>query len=131
MPTMSDASASIEIAASVSEVWPFLAEFRHWPEWGPSVRAVEAGRKAVAPGLRGRVQTSIGLWLPFEIGRCEPERFWDWKVAGVRATGHRLVAIDSARTRVDFTVPRAFFPYIWVLDRGLRRLASLAESSRA
>jgi len=124
----SPAKASIEIAAPASAIWPLLAEFRHWPEWGPSVRAVDAETEAIAAGLRGRVQTAIGLWLPFEIGRCEPERFWDWKVAGVQATGHRLVPIAADRTLVEFTVSRVFLPYVWVLDRGLRRLARLAES---
>ena len=126
---MSDAKASIEIAAPASRVWTLLAEFRYWPEWGPSVQAVDAETEAIAEGLRGRVQTAIGLWLPFEIDRCDPERFWDWKVAGVRATGHRLVPLTADRTRVEFTVSRLFLPYTWVLDRGLRRLARLAETS--
>lgn len=119
---------SIDIAANASTVWPLLAEFRHWPAWGPSVRAVEADVASVAPGVRGRVQTAIGLWLPFEIERCEDERFWDWRVAGVRATGHRLLPLDGQRSRVEFSVPTLFFPYALVLDRGLRRLAALAEA---
>ena len=125
---VTEAKASIEIAVSASRVWPLLAEFRYWPVWGPSVRAVEAETESIAAGLRGRVQTAIGLWLPFEIVRCEPERFWDWKVAGVRATGHRLVPIGAERTRVEFTASRFFFLYLPVLDRGLHRLAELATS---
>lgn len=127
---MSPVTTSIEIAAPVSTVWPLLAEFRHWREWGPSVRAVESEAEAVAPGVRGRVKTPIGLWLPFEIERCEVERYWDWKVAGVAATGHRLEPITPVTTRVEFSAGRLFFAYRPVLTRGLKRLAKLAETQR-
>ena len=121
--------ASIEIAAPVGTVWPLLAEFRWWPRWGPTVRAVVADADSVAPGVRGRVRTPLGAWLPFEITSVEPGRSWHWTVAGVRATGHHLTAVDSGRTRADFTVSGWFAPYVLVLHAGLRRLKRLAETS--
>ena len=33
----------------------------------------------------------FGLWAPFLITDCEDCRFWGWKAAGFRATGHRLM----------------------------------------
>ena len=125
---MNPARAEIEIAAPVGKVWSLLTEVRHWPEWGPSVRAVDIEGEAIAAGVTGRVQTVVGLWLPFEITTFEPESYWDWSVAGIHATGHRVTALAASRTRVEFTVPRFFRPYVWVLDRGLRRLDQLATA---
>jgi uncharacterized protein YndB with AHSA1/START domain len=121
--------ASIEIAAPVNTVWPLLAEFRWWPSWGPTVRAVVADATSVAPGTRGRIQTPIGMWVPFEITNVEPERSWNWTVAGIRATGHHVTALDPGRTRVDFTVSGWLAPYAVVLNAGLRNLKRLAEMS--
>jgi hypothetical protein len=124
---MTPAASEIEIAASADRVWALLTEFRYWSEWGPSVRAVDSAAEAVAPGVKGHVQTAFGLWLPFEIEDFESRRYWDWSVAGIRATGHRLTPLSDTRTKVAFTVPRLFFPYTIVLARGLRRLQSIAE----
>ena len=123
----------IEIDAPASEVWSRLAEFRHWPDWGPSVRAVEADgqAEAVSAGGSGRVQTVLRIWLPFEITKLEAGRAWSWRVAGIEATGHRIIPISSSRTAVEFSVPRHFGLYVRVLDRGLRNLKHSVESDRA
>lgn len=120
----------IEIEASAADVWRLLADFRHWPEWGPTVRGVEADVDAIAPGVTGRVETVVGLWLPFEIGSVEPERFWDWSVAGISATGHRLEPRSARACAVEFSAPTFAAPYRLVLSAGLRRLKALAESGR-
>ena len=119
---------AIDVAAPVDEVWPLLAEFRHWPEWGPTVRAVAAPTAAVAPGVRGRVLTPVRLWLPFEITEVEPLRSWDWRVAGVPATSHRITATAPSRCRVEFAVSALLAPYVLVLRRGLIELRRLAEA---
>jgi hypothetical protein len=92
------------------------------------VRSVDADGPEVRTGVTGRVQTPIGLWLPFEITDVAPGRSWDWRVAGVGATGHRLVVTGPNACRVEFTVPAWGAPYTLVLRSGLRRLKSLAES---
>lgn len=120
--------SSIEIEAPASQVWTLLVEPRFWPEWGPTVRDVRLGADRIALGRKGSVQTAIGLWVPFEITRFEPERYWDWSVAGLHATGHRLTPLSSARTTAEFSVPLLFAPYRFVLARGLRRLKTLAEA---
>jgi hypothetical protein len=119
--------ASIEIAAPVNTVWPLLAEFCWWPNWGPTVRKVVAESTSVAPGVRGLIQTPIGIWVPFEITSVEPGSSWTWTVAGIRATGHYVTEMGSRCTRVDFTVSGWFAPYVVVLHAGLRRLKELAE----
>lgn len=125
---MSAVHAEIEIEAPLHEVWSLLTEVRAWPRWGPSVRAVDIEGDAIGAGTTGRVQTVVGLWLPFEITNFEAESYWDWSVAGIRATGHRVSALAVDRTRVEFTVPSLFRPYVWVLRGGLRRLKRLAEA---
>ena len=123
---MTPATSEIEIEASPDRLWSLLTEFQYWPEWGPSVRAVDADADAVGPGVKGRVQTAFGLWLPFEIEDFESRSYWDWSVGGIRATGHRLTPLSATRTRVAFTVPRLFSPYKIILARGLERLKSIA-----
>ncbi len=120
--------ASIEVAASAATVWPLLAEFRYWPEWGPTVRAVESEAREVAPGVQGRLQTVARVWLSFEITSVEPLHSWDWKVAGIPATGHHLVALGPDRCSVEFTAPRLVAPYVVVLRKGLQRIKNMAEA---
>ena len=52
----------------------------------PGSVIVDLAAERIGPGTTGRVQTAIGVWLPFEITRFEPQSYWDWNVAGVGAT---------------------------------------------
>ena len=117
----------VDVEAPLDEVWELLVAIRYWPVWGPSVRAVDLAAERIGPGTKGRVQTAIGVWLPFEITRFEPQSYWDWNVAGVGATGHRVTPLSERRTRVEFSVPWVLAPYRAVLALGLRRLKALAE----
>ncbi|MDJ0960379.1 MAG: SRPBCC family protein [Acidimicrobiia bacterium] len=128
---MKHVRTSIEIDASADEVWRLVAEFALWPTWGPTVRNVVASSPEVAAGTRGKVQTPIGLWLPFEITGVEPGRSWDWRVAGIPATSHRLLPGGAASARLEFSVPWVAGPYLLVLRVGLRRIKRLAESTPA
>ena len=119
---------SVEISAPAEEVWRLVAEFDYWPQWGPTVLAVESDAEAVGIGVTGRVKTISRLWLPFTIGDVEPGRSWNWKVAGVPMTGHNITDLGNGRTVVEFTVPMLLGPYVLVLRSGLRRLKRLAEA---
>ena len=88
---------------------------------------MESDAKEVAPGVTGRVRTPFGLWLPFVIGEVVPCSFWDWRVAGVPATGH-YVEPRNTFTRVRFTAPWPAAPYSAVMAVSLRRIKRLAES---
>jgi hypothetical protein len=59
--------ACLEIPVPAAVAWRFLTDTKAWPRWGPSVIAVDAPARLIGPGMRGRVQTTLGLWLPFEI----------------------------------------------------------------
>jgi uncharacterized protein YndB with AHSA1/START domain len=122
------ARASLEINASVDDVWELLSRFQHWPRWGPTVADVESDAVAVGPGVTGRVKTFAGWWLPFEITKVDPGRSWDWKVVGIPMTGHSVMDRGDGRSAVEFTAPIVLAPYAIVLRKGLRRLKRLAES---
>jgi hypothetical protein len=124
-----DVAAEIQAPAPV--VWKLLADTSRWPEWGPSVRAVEAPDRLVAPGMRGRVRTAVGLWVPFEITSVDAGRAWDWRVAGVAATGHRVEPLGPRRCRAIFVVPLWAAAYGLVCRLALRRLARIATREAA
>lgn len=126
---MRTVGASIEIAVPANDVWSLLAEFRWWSVWGPTVRAVSTSAEVVAPGVTGRVQTPLRFWVPFRITDTEPGRSWDWAVAGIRASGHRITELSPTLTHVEFTVPPWMALYVLVLRIGLRRLKRVAEST--
>jgi uncharacterized protein YndB with AHSA1/START domain len=115
------------IAAPASTLWTLLAQPRHWPKWGPSVRDVECSDDEIRPGTHGRVRTPMGPWLPFTITAVEPGRTWHWRVAGLAATGHRIEPVDANRTRVVFEIPAWGLPYAVVCRAALRNLARIAN----
>jgi uncharacterized protein YndB with AHSA1/START domain len=47
--------ASRELLAPREEVWKFLAEPHHLPDWWPGVRGVHPDRRGLAPGARWRL----------------------------------------------------------------------------
>lgn len=118
------------ISAPAPVVWRLITDTRAWPRWGPSVRAVEAPHRFIRPGDTGRVQTALGLWLPFRITAqdWEPGRHWRWIVAGVPATGHRVTPTGPDTCTLEFTIP-AWAPfYRPVCAAAVRRIAALAAS---
>jgi hypothetical protein len=81
--------------------------------WGPSVRAVDCKDRYIRAGSSGRIRTPLGIWVPFVVGTVEPGSYWDWRVAGVPATGHRVESAGPDRCRLTFTVP------VWAIGYGL------------
>lgn len=65
-----------------------LRDTQRWPEWSPSVRGVESTDRYVETGTTGRVRVAC-RWVPFRVTAATRLR-WDWRVAGVPATGHRI-----------------------------------------
>jgi uncharacterized protein YndB with AHSA1/START domain len=48
--------AERELLAERDDVWAFLAEPHHFPDWWPGVQAVQPDRRALSPGARWHVR---------------------------------------------------------------------------
>lgn len=105
-------------------VWRAFRDTGLWPEWGPSITAVDCEARYVEAGTTGRVRTVSGVWLPFEVTTCGDGR-WTWDVARVPATGHRVAAAPGG-SRAAFEVPVLAAPYASVCRRALRTLETVA-----
>jgi hypothetical protein len=115
---------SRHVDAPRERVWAIFRDTRRWPEWGPSVEAVDCDVRLVQRGTTGRVRTPLG-WVPFEVTGCTDYR-WTWSVAGVPATGHRVEAVGPDACRAAFEVPPLAAPYAAVCRRALERIELLA-----
>jgi len=124
---MLEVAATLDIPAAGA--WRLLTDTHAWPQWGPSVRTVDAPARFITAGMRGRVQTTLGPWLPFEITDWEEGSHWSWTVAGIPATGHIVSPMGPDTCRTAFTIP-AWAPfYVPVCRIALRRLGALARAS--
>ena len=121
------AAFSRQLDAPAARVWRLITDTHTWPAWGPSVRAVDCRQRFIDAGCRGRIQTPLGVWLPFCVTTFESERFWDWRVAGLAATGHRVEALGAHRCRLSFTVPVWAWGYGLVCRRALFRIDQLLD----
>jgi hypothetical protein len=102
---------AIDIDAPAEAVWNLLVDTGRWPEWGPSVLAVDCRERLIRAGTVGRLRTPLGIWIPFVITDFDAPRLWRWRVAGMPATGHRIESLDAERTRLVFELPAIAFPY--------------------
>jgi hypothetical protein len=104
-----------------------LRDTRRWPDWSPSVGGVESADRYVETGTTGRVRVA-GAWVPFRVTSATRLR-WDWEVAGIPATGHRVerYAGEPDRCRAVIEVPLVAAPYAPVCRRALDRFAALVE----
>jgi len=116
------------IGSSAAVAWALLTDTHSWPQWGPSVRAVDSPARFITAGMRGRVQTTVGLWVPFEITNWEEGAGWAWRVAGVQATAHRVTPVTASSCRVAFLIPRWAPFYVPVCRVALGRIRDLAHS---
>lgn len=80
--------------APAERVWEAFRETARWPDWGPSLTAVEATDRYVETGTTGRVRAVFGVWLPFAVRTATASRL-TWTLAGVRATGQRVEPRES------------------------------------
>ncbi|MET4137299.1 SRPBCC family protein [Pseudarthrobacter sp. PvP090] len=120
-------SVSRRIAASAEDVWALLTDTGKWPAWGPSITGVEPATASAgfAAGSSGRVRSVLGVALPYIVTAFEPGRYWSWSVAGIPATGHRVIP-QGGGCLVTFTVPWWAPVYLPVCALALRRIERLA-----
>jgi len=118
---------SREIHASPARVWELLVDTERWPEWGPSVRDVDAPTRYITRGTTGHVRLPGGFRVPFEVTACE-DRTWRWRVARIPATGHRVRERGEGCVAA-FEVPLYAAGYVPVCRRALSRLGEIATGS--
>ena len=117
------------IDAPVSRVWRLITDTQTWTHWGPSLKEVDSPERFIRAGLTGRIRTPFGIWAPFTIDTFEPEQYWDWRVVGVPATGHRVDPRGPNRCRLTFTVPFWAAGYGVVCRVALNRIKRLLTLS--
>jgi hypothetical protein len=113
--------------ASPETLWQVLTDTTQWVIWGLSIRSVECTHKVIQKGSKGRIRTALGFWLPFEVTDFFPGRFWSWRVAGIRATGHGVEPLANGRCRLFFVVPLWAAPYVIVCQLAVRNIVCLAK----
>jgi hypothetical protein len=117
-------------SASPEILWDLITDTSQWPRWGPTVKAVRTSKRYISKGSEGKVLTPLDIWLPFVVTDYEQEFFWSWKVASIRATGHRLQLADAGGVILWFEVPVIAFPYIAICRMALTRIADCMAESR-
>lgn len=106
-------------------VWEFLTDTTRWPQWGPSVTAVETEERFIRKGSRGRVRLPFGVWMPFLVTDYDDGRYWSWRIRGIRATGHRAESLGDHACMLVFEVPFFAAPYLFVCWLALKRIENL------
>ena len=126
---MPRASASRELLASRDDVWKFIAEPHHFPDWWPGIAGVQPDRRGFAEGARWEVRgtdrptllrraTSSGMLLI--RGVRAPERF-AWTLTGDHVDAElRLEAREPERTLAVLDVEA---PWLYGFSRALPRRA--------
>jgi len=111
--------------ASPRRVWDVVTDTAQWPLWGPTVKRVQLPERFIRQGSRGQVLTVSGICLPFVVNEYEHARFWRWKVANIKATGHRIQAAENGGCYLWFDVPILAAPYALVCQMALVRIENL------
>ena len=124
------ASVSRYFRRPCSDIWELITDTATWPQWGPSVTAVECKDRFIQKGTMGKVRTAAGIWLPFTITRYEEGRFWSWKVAGIPATGHRVEPQDDGLCQLTFEVHIIAAPYAYICRIALERIGNILDKRR-
>jgi uncharacterized protein YndB with AHSA1/START domain len=136
---MPRASASRELLAARADVWAFIAEPHHFPDWWPGVGGVQPDRRGFAEGARWGVRgieqptlfrrpTSSGMLLVRAVQ--SPERF-AWTLTGNRIDAElRLEEHGPERTIAMLDVEaRWLFGFSRALPRtALTRLHALCQT---
>ncbi|MDX6388245.1 MAG: Polyketide cyclase / dehydrase and lipid transport [Gaiellaceae bacterium] len=126
---MPRASASRELLASREDVWAFIAEPHHFPDWWPGVGGVEPGRRGLVEGARWQLRginrptfarraASSGMLLVRAARR--PERF-AWTLTGDHLDAElQLDEREPQRTLATLVIEA---PWLYGLSRALPRRA--------
>jgi len=120
-------SITRKIPGEAARLWTILTDTALWPQWGPSVRAVQCSSQYIEGGSTGRVQTAAGIWLPFTVTEYRAQHYWNWRVCGIKATGHSITSSHGGTCSVAFTMPWWSAPYVLACHIALCRIERIAH----
>jgi uncharacterized protein YndB with AHSA1/START domain len=126
---MARASAQRELLASREDVWQFVAEPHHFPDWWPGVGGVQPDRRGLAEGARWQVRgidrptfarrpASSGTLLVRAVRR--PERF-AWTLTGDHIDAE--LRLDEASPNRTIATLEVEAPWLYGFSRALPRRA--------
>jgi uncharacterized protein YndB with AHSA1/START domain len=105
------------LLAPIADVWVFLAEPYHLPDWWPGVSGVQPDRRGLAPGARWQVlgpdrpsllhkPDAAGMLLVLDV---VPMRRLAFQLTGQRLDAElELEQLDEQRTRASLVVDAPF-----------------------
>jgi hypothetical protein len=128
--SFSGAEVNRSFHSSCNTIWELLTDTDTWPQWGPSVSAVECENRFIRKGTIGKVKTAVGIWLPFIVTGYEDGYFWSWDVAGIPATGHRVEPLEDEHCLLTFEIPLLTAPYAYICKIALDRIAGIIDESK-
>lgn len=113
MPTR---AASAELLASPQDVWAYVSEPYHLPDWWPSVARVEPDRRGFAAGARWTVRLREATLFRrpdaedvLVVHAAEPETLFRFEIVRAKVRGElRLAPAERARTQALLTVSEPF-----------------------
>lgn len=101
--------ASLELLAPREDVWAFLSEPYHLPDWWPGITGVEPDRRGFAPGARWKVHATKSNFFTGRrsvetmllVKDVEPYERWTWHVLATKLDAEiRLRTAGEGRTLV-------------------------------
>ncbi|MGD9083461.1 MAG: hypothetical protein PVJ41_00750 [Desulfobacterales bacterium] len=119
------------IQTTPEALWDMLTDTKSWPQWGPTVKAVQSNSQYIRAGSTGHVKTVFGFWAPFVITEWIDGQYWSWHVFNIRATGHRIEIIDGKCCRLIFEVPFWAGPYAIICKVAADRIARYLEAGHS
>jgi len=126
---MPRASASRELLAPREDVWTFIAEPHHFPDWWPGIAGVHPDRRGVAEGARWQIQASERPTLfrratatsMLLVRAARPPGLFAWTLTGSRIEAElRLEERAPDRTIAELDVEA---PWLVGFSRDLPRRA--------
>lgn len=108
-------AATTHIEAPRERVWALLADVAHWPDWLPTMTAVQPlGPAALAIGARYRITQPRLKPAVWTVVRLEPLRSFAWesRAPGVRASADHVLSpmpdgSTSVTLQIEFSGPLA------------------------
>jgi len=124
--------ATRELLAPRADVWAFLAEPFHLPDWWPGITGVEPDRRGFAPGARWKVRAAkrnVFAGTRFVetmvlIREIDPYERWSWHLLDPATDVEiRVRAVGEERTLLTVAVSRG------KPDVAARRLYDLVQTA--